>query len=738
MRFKNYMVGALLLVLAGCGCGDDSIISQLGDGTDAVVFNLGALVPPCEVEPPPAETEIRQIDVFFVIDDGWSQRNRLLGLVPENLFNDPRTRILAAREIMKNLEDRIMGDIAAELNITVAEAQEQFDLAFGVGGLCDFGGPFATAQRNFPQDAVARPFTLKMPVIRQNHPLFDSMFANAIALDSPGDGRIIRNNNGVPFADSDDPQTGIEALFQIATGQGLDGDGNQSTIDGGGPCSLSSITAPGTSGDVPAVTFTDSATGDEQDPDGRPMYYVRDSLGNPTQIEDPTNAGNQINCFASGNLGGVGWRNEAARFVILSSDIATVAPFSGAPPANVGNTDGTTPTVPATVGPATGPRIGTALPSAAWNSGPSANAVARFGDPAAEPSIAPLDAATVPATIAALNNLHIEVLFLGAPRIEQNQAKPNGGVDDTDPADPEPSIPGTHIPEVRTGVGPNTYSDPTFFFWTWASATSVLTGSEIVFQDTANFPNSTTDYPAVYNLATVWPRDPNRPFNDAPAPQNITNHVREDLAQRVNAWVPFLNAVSGGPGGAAAVNADDIPTMSIDVTLTLLPSATFDTNFVQGTGAAAPAPVNVQIPVYVAGTPVPASAPAQFEDLGYLLADASPPSPFTRSDTLQYRITADIAGIVINPGASNSDVALELARQLEAKKANWLQTLGDTLVLTDASLAITLEKFPLNVGEAEVNEIVLQTLTEGCGFMNVTLGDGGPTQIGAPCNPFGP
>ena len=709
-RFKHFGLMAVLLVMAGCGCGDDSVLPSIGgDQAENVVFNLGALVPPCELTPPNQPDGIMQIDVFMVIDDSFTMNFRNMGIIPTDL-TDPRKRTEVAQQIMINLEAQIMQDLATQYGITLAEAQARFDLAFGVGYLCDFGGPFAGSGRNFPTDAQARPFTLSMPVIRQRHPLFNDLFQAAILVDTPGEGHIIRTINGQPVEDTNDPQTSIEALYQIATGDGFDGNGANGTLDSGPPCALTTQTAPGDSGDVPAATF--NATQDETDPDGRPVFYVRDEGGNTTQIPDPANAGATIPCFASGNLGGVGWRNEAARFVILTSDVATVAPFPG-DPVDVSSNNGSTPTVPGTVGPATGPRLAATLPSAAFDS-----SVGRIGNPATDALIAPTNAATVPATIAALNNLHIEVLNIGYPRQELNHAKPNGGVN------PGDTPPGTEIPEVRAGVGPHEYGNPTIFPWTFMSAVSLLTGSEITYNNSLG---RDENFPAVYNAGTVARRD-----------QPITDHVREDLVQRIQDWADngFLNEQFFGPGSPGTVNANDLPTMTMPVTLTLLPSGTFNTNFVETLGSTFPNTVTVQVPVFATGGATPASAPAQFPDIGYSILDLTPPAPRTVTDTLQYQIVADLSSIVITPGSSGTPASQQLADALRLKVGEWTEAFGSSRTMTDASLIVTLEEFVLNTNEAEAAEVTVQTVTEGCGFLNVVQGDGGPAQVGAPCNPF--
>ncbi len=72
--------------------------------------------------------------------------------------------------------------------------------------------------------------------------------------------------------------------------------------------------------------------------------------------------------------------------------------------------------------------------------------------------------------------------------------------------------------------------------------------------------------------------------------------------------------------------------------------------------------------------------------------------------------------------------------------AFWLEAVGSSLTLTDASLLITLEERTLNPDSPEVEpiEVSVQTVTEGCGFLNVLVGDiNGQNNVGnTSCNPF--
>ncbi len=705
MSLRHVLSTALLLGLAACGCGSDSFTQLVEPEFEAATIQPRTSLPPVPVESD-SEPGARQIDILFVLDDGFSMENVFLGLIPDNLLEDNRVRTNAAQAIMRHLRANILAALEARY------PGEAFDLAFGVGRYEDYGGAFASSGRNFPQDTAARPWVLQMPILRAAHPQFASLFTNSMARKTPGDGRLLIG--GVP--EISDPNSGIEALWQIATGAGLDADGAGGTLGSGAPGAIATQLTPGATGDVPAVTFADTADG--SDPDGRPEFHVRGEGGVVTTIPDPLGGGANVPLIASGNLGGVGWRNNATRFVILSSDRATVAPFSGPVPANVGSTAGTT---PSTVLPATGPRSARLVPSAAFDSsGP------RFGTLAA--NIAPTGSATVVETIAALNNLHIEVFSLADPIVVQNQVKPNGGFDGTP----------TDINAVRPGVGPGQLGHPTFTPWTWLSAVSILTGSEILYPDSTLTP---TLLPAVYNLATVWPIDPAATPISPDVGLNeglITDHLLEDVAQRLvgppdaTAWIPAFLPASGGTG--VEILPADLPTVSVPVTLTYLPGGGFAANLTALPPAAFASQTQpVSIPVYLAGDSAPASSQVTFLALNLGAAFADPTPNLVIAESLPYRIQADFTQLSVVP-ANASPAAVAAAAQVTAA----LGSLGLT-TLTDATLLIQLENLFGSGTEAFGSEVSVQTVTDGCGTVAVPTQPATPLLIGTqPCDPLAP
>jgi hypothetical protein len=478
-----------LLTLVGCGCTSDEGGFTPLPGT-VLPFRVGTRVTP---NPVPPVAGRRRIDVFFLMDDSGFNPN-----APGNPFNQPgmqfgdivlqpgRKKQAVAQGIFSDMVFANVSNVALQKLSAALEAaypNEDFDVAFGVGRYEDFGGPFRT------DDQQARPFILNQPIFRENRDTFTTKFNTALTRNAPGSGN---DRTGTV-----DPQTIVEALFQIAAGAGFDGNGGGT--DGSGVFgSGQSQDAPGTSGDVPAASFT----ADGLDEDGEPQYTTPGGL------------------LASGNLGGVGWRPEALHYVITTSDIAGVSPF----PLNTPAGDIINISIPNSPG-GTYPRAAAAVPAQAFSSrtpsgadGPTrvaSQAAGRFG--LLQPPVAPTDAHTLDQAIVALNvaSLNIEVLSIGTPSSAPIPFKPNlpGGTFPDIPAIPDPANP-----------------DPSPF--TWMSAFAKLTGATRPWPPAG--PNPTV-LPLVYNLATVFPQG-----------GTVLPDLVEDLVYRVGEGLASLPAV-GGP-----------------------------------------------------------------------------------------------------------------------------------------------------------------------------------------------
>ena len=189
--------------------------------------------------------------------------------------------------------------IFSNLVASLQSALPGVDFGFGVSRFEDYGGPFHTVSTEDPQ---GRPFILDQPIVTAATAAaagtdLNTLMKNALAATAPGFG-------------GDMPEAGIEGLYQLATGAGLDGNGNGSKLDSGPAGALTSTAVhPGTSGDVPPFS---------------------------------SNVG-----LAAGSLGGIGWRPDAEHIVLLATDTQPVAAFSTSPiPATVSGLGGAT--VPST------------------------------------------------------------------------------------------------------------------------------------------------------------------------------------------------------------------------------------------------------------------------------------------------------------------------------------------------------------------------------------------------------
>ncbi len=181
------------------------------------------------------------VDVFLLFDDTGSFTS-----------NSPIVRS-AFPSIISSLQSSLAG----------------VDLGFGVGRFEEYG--------NFAAEfSSGRPFVLNQPIVNASTPGFSASIQAALDRTAPGYG-------------GDQPETDIEALYQLVTGAGFDGNNNGTTSDSGAAGLASTQLTPGASGDVPAFgSFT----------------------------ADPTN--NVLP--AAGNVGGGGFRAGALPVVLLATD----------------------------------------------------------------------------------------------------------------------------------------------------------------------------------------------------------------------------------------------------------------------------------------------------------------------------------------------------------------------------------------------------------------------------------
>ncbi|MBN2023228.1 MAG: carboxypeptidase regulatory-like domain-containing protein [Pirellulales bacterium] len=201
------------------------------------------------------------VDVFFLVDDTGS-------------FDSPQY----TAEFL-GVANLLIEDLAGS-----AGAYPEISWGFGVGRYeeyANWGSPFS-----YPSD---RPFILSQPIIE-----YDSVWTNGqttVTFAEAIEAAILRRTPGYG---GDGPESMVEALYQVATGEGFDGNDDEDTIDSGAAGLYATQVTPGDSGDVPAFdTF-------EPDPE-------HDIIPPAVDVED--------------GLGGVGFREGAMRVVLVATDM---------------------------------------------------------------------------------------------------------------------------------------------------------------------------------------------------------------------------------------------------------------------------------------------------------------------------------------------------------------------------------------------------------------------------------
>lgn len=231
--------------------------------TGGVLWPLGASNPsvgnvsPSSITASLAEGETYRQTVSLTLPNSGAVTN----LVDVFLLFDDTGSFTANSPIVRAAFPTIISTLQASL--------PGIDLGFGVGRLEEYG--------NFADEyATGRPFILNQPIIAADTPGFSAAIQAALDRMAPGYG-------------GDQPETDIEALYQLVTGLGFDGNNNGSVLDSG-PAGLASTQLnPGSSGDVPDFSsFT----------------------------ADPAN--NVLP--ASGNIGGGGFRSGALPVILLATD----------------------------------------------------------------------------------------------------------------------------------------------------------------------------------------------------------------------------------------------------------------------------------------------------------------------------------------------------------------------------------------------------------------------------------
>jgi len=144
------------------------------------------------------------------------------------------------------------------------------DLGFGVGRFEEYA--------NFAAEySTGRPFILNQPIVTTSTTGYMTAIQAALNRTTPGYG-------------GDGPETDIEALYQLVTGLGFDGNNNGSVLDSGAAGLVSTQLTPGMSGDVPSFAS-----------------FVADTANGMLP--------------AAGTVGGGGFRAGALPIVLLATDI---------------------------------------------------------------------------------------------------------------------------------------------------------------------------------------------------------------------------------------------------------------------------------------------------------------------------------------------------------------------------------------------------------------------------------
>jgi hypothetical protein len=324
----------------GCASSGATTPQSITFGADAPVCFGNSQTVPVSIDFP-AGSVIDKVDVFLLFDDTGS----FAGTVPQ------------VTSIFSQLVDQLQ------------IALPQVSFSFGVGRFEDYGGPGASFSG---ENTTGRPFTLNQPLVTPSVPNFLGLINSALSRSAPGFG-------------GDNPESNIEALMQVATGSGFDGNGNASFLDSGAAGSTNPLlnpqTNPGVSGDVPPFSSNVAP--------------------------------------ASGTLGGVGFRPGALHLVLSAGDVCPVAPFTAGQP------------VPSTITGAGGATVPTTALLCASFPGSSrfgfvSNSLSTTGNTVAG-AVAPRGSATVPETIAALNAQGISVIGLAPGGVAiRNPIGPSG------------------------------------------------------------------------------------------------------------------------------------------------------------------------------------------------------------------------------------------------------------------------------------------------------------------------
>ncbi|XZE20921.1 putative Ig domain-containing protein [Pirellulaceae bacterium SH449] len=167
-----------------------------------------------------------------------------LDLAPGELANIPVTvqipRTLPKVDVFLLLDDTgsfasqgpILANVFPQVITQLQTSLPDVDFGFGVGRFEDYGHPWQFTS------TLDRPFILNQPILPVDWPDMNEWIVSALNRTAPGSG-------------GDGPESLIEALFQVATGVGFDGNNNGNLLESGPVGAVRTQTTPGNSGDVP-------------------------------------------------------------------------------------------------------------------------------------------------------------------------------------------------------------------------------------------------------------------------------------------------------------------------------------------------------------------------------------------------------------------------------------------------------------------------------------------------------
>lgn len=194
------------------------------------------------------ESNIPKVDIFLLFDDTGSFASTAPQLA--NLFPEVINRVTLSLPTV--------------------------DFGFGVGRFEDYNiEPFGTP--------VDRPFVLSQPILPMSHTYFQEAISAALDRHVPGFG-------------NDTPESLVEALFQVATGAGFDGDFDGLTSGSGVAGQIGTQLTPGLTGDVPSF-----------------QRILNDNLANESDMAT-------FVPFGPGTRGGAGFRDGAISIILLATD----------------------------------------------------------------------------------------------------------------------------------------------------------------------------------------------------------------------------------------------------------------------------------------------------------------------------------------------------------------------------------------------------------------------------------